>query len=504
MKCKHCQAELDEGITLCPECGTENAEAVETPVEVVEAPAEAVEAPVEAVEAPAEAAETPVKAEPEMKQGLSAGKITLLVVLGIVAIGIVIAMIIGGLSGNETGKPTDPTDVTNPVASADPSEPTGETAEPTIPADGNPDDVTCKGSYTVSDDEMTAAADTVVATMGEAKLTNAELQIYYWMQVYDFLNYYASYASMMGLDYTQSLDTQLSMDGVQTWQQYFLDSALNTWKNYQAMALEADANSFELEAEYADYLDGLAAELETTAQSAGFENAEAMLQADMGVGATLKAYEAYMHTYYRGVLYYGAEVEKITLTDSEVEAFFDENAETYLEKGLEKNDDRYVDVRHILLQPTGGTEGEDGTTTFSDAEWAACKKEAEEVLNQWLSGDKTEEAFAALAEQHSTDGGSNTNGGLYENVYVGQMVEPFENWCFDETRKYGDYGIVQTTYGYHVMFFVESSPIWYETAWNDLMTQRSNELLENTMEAYPTTVDYSAIVLGNVNLAAVS
>ncbi len=40
------------------------------------------------------------------------------------------------------------------------------------------------------------------------------------------------------------------------------------------------------------------------------------------------------------------------------------------------------------------------------------------------------------------------------------MVEPFEDWCFDETRAAGDYGLVKTTYGYHIMYYVSSTPIW--------------------------------------------
>ena len=478
MKCNHCHAELDEGVTLCPECGTENAPAAETPVETA----------------------------PEMKQGLSAGKITLLVVLAVVAIGVVIALIMGGI-----GSEVDPTSAsslpTESMGTAESVDPTGETeTEPvaTVPADGNPDDVTCKGTYTVTDEEAAAAADVVVATMGDAELTNGELQIYYWMQIYDFLNNYGSYASMFGLDYTQSLDTQVSMDGTGTWQQYFLDSAILSWQNYKAMELLADENGYQMEQEYADYLESLPAELEATAQSAGYASAQEMIQSDMGPGSSLAAYEKYMRTYYVGYLYYSSELEKITLTDEEVEAFFDENAESYLANGLEKTADRYVDVRHILLQPTGGTTAEDGTTTYSEEEWAQCKLEAETVLNEWLAGEQTEERFAELAETYSTDGGSNTNGGLYTDVYMGQMVEPFENWCFDTTRKPGDYGIVQTDYGYHVMYFVDSNPIWYVTAWNDLMTQRSNEFVESAMNAYETTVDYSAMVLGFVDLASAS
>lgn len=487
MNCKKCQAELDEGMKFCPQCGAETAEAPAEENTLPEAPV-LEEAP--AVEEAPVQAETPSEEAPA-KKGLGAGKIALLVVLAIAAIAVVIALVTGG-AGKEPAETTAPSDPTG----------TGETVAATVPADGNPDDVTCKGTYSVSDDEIVADAETVVATMGDAVLTNADLQVYYWMQIYDFLNQYASYASMFGLDYTQSLDTQISMEGTLTWQQYFLDSALDMWCNYQAMCLEAEEQGFELAQEYAEYLAELPTSMESSAVSMGYDSALGMIQADMGAGATMNAYLDYLYNYYLGYMYYGETLEAVTVTDAEVEAYFDEHAADYEANGLVKDDSIYVDARHILLMPEGGTTAEDGTTTYSEEEWAACKKAAEDVLNEWLSGEKTEDAFAELANQYSEDGGSNTNGGLYTEIYEGQMVEPFENWCFDPARQYGDYGIVQTTYGYHVMFFVDSESVWYATAHGDLMVEKGDAFLQSVLEKHPAEIDYSAMKLGVVDLAA--
>ena len=33
------------------------------------------------------------------------------------------------------------------------------------------------------------------------------------------------------------------------------------------------------------------------------------------------------------------------------------------------------------------------------------------------------------------------------------MVTEFNDWCFDESRQPGDTGIVETSYGVHVMYF---------------------------------------------------
>ena len=107
-----------------------------------------------------------------------------------------------------------------------------------------------------------------------------------------------------------------------------------------------------------------------------------------------------------------------------------------------------VDVRHILIMPEKDDNGD-----ADDAAWAAAEKKAQEVLAEFLAGDTTEETFAALAEEKSEDPGSSTNGGLYTGVTKGQMVAPFEEWCFAEGRQPGDTDIVKTSYGYHVMYF---------------------------------------------------
>ena len=101
-------------------------------------------------------------------------------------------------------------------------------------------------------------------------------------------------------------------------------------------------------------------------------------------------------------------------------------------------------VRHILIAPDD---------TSDEASKAEAKAKAEALLAEFLAGDATEEAFAALANENSSDTGSNTNGGLYENIAPGNMVESFEDWCYEEGRQPGDTGIVETQYGYHIMYF---------------------------------------------------
>ena len=148
------------------------------------------------------------------------------------------------------------------------------------------------------------------------------------------------------------------------------------------------------------------------------------------------------------------------------------------------NDNNYAlaNVRHILVAFEGGTKDSSGNVTYSSTEKETAKKQAEALLEQWKKGDANEDSFAALANKESDDG-DGTTGGLYEDVYPGQMVTNFNDWCFDEARKPGDTGIVETEYGYHVMFYSKDS----EEIYRDYMI--TADKLTEDMEAWQKTLN---------------
>ena len=156
--------------------------------------------------------------------------------------------------------------------------------------------------------------------------------------------------------------------------------------------------------------------------------------------------------------------------------------------GRDNNEMLLQNVRHILAKFEGGTTDENGTTTYSDEEKAAAKETAEQILADWQAGEATEESFAALANEKSDDG-DGTTGGLYENVYPGQMVVNFNDWCFDEARQAGDTGIVETEYGYHVMYYVGASEQTYRNYMieNALVTEAMETWYNDIVEAQTIT-----------------
>ena len=89
--------------------------------------------------------------------------------------------------------------------------------------------------------------------------------------------------------------------------------------------------------------------------------------------------------------------------------------------------------------------------------------------------------------------GSNTNGGLYEDVYPGMMVTEFNDWCFAEDRNVADYGIVKTSYGYHIMYMsgVSDELYWKSVVKEAYLNEQASALLDEICARYPVTSDLS-------------
>ena len=153
-----------------------------------------------------------------------------------------------------------------------------------------------------------------------------------------------------------------------------------------------------------------------------------------------------------------------------------------------RNDYETVDVRHILIQPEATTLSEDDEGYEADVEVKndAAEAEAQDILAEWEAGEATEDSFAALANEYSDDPGSNTTGGLYEQVYKGEMVAEFNDWCFDPARQPGDTGIIHNdSTGYHIMYFVGyNRPYWELQVESLLINQDTDEWFLEKTESY--------------------
>lgn len=145
-------------------------------------------------------------------------------------------------------------------------------------------------------------------------------------------------------------------------------------------------------------------------------------------------------------------------------------------------------VRHILIMPESDKKDEDGESTkdvkYTDEQWKAAEKKADEVYQKYLSSDKSEFAFASLAEEYSEDvnstskGQGNSYGGSIVTL-LGQMTDSFEKWSTDDKRKYADTEIVKSEFGYHIMFFVEKTKTYLYDCEQQVHSEKEDEFVHS-------------------------
>ncbi len=412
-----------------------------------------------------------------------------------------------------------------PVETAVPME-----TSPTVPSDGNPEDVTCKGSYSAG------VEDVVVATAGDSQLRGGELQAWYWAEVAQ----YRQENHEMAPDFDMPLDAQVCQidSSVGSWQQYFLREALDSWhtaqallahskevpmpteeayqpnlKNYEIYLVDIPATKFlygynthyQLNTMHEAYLNTLPQTLTALAEEKGYSDAGEM--AREAFGTAQEDMIRFADTYNQGYMYF-------TTRSYYMEP---EAAET---RG---NGEQYVDIRQILLVPEtvyqapsqlwSPVETEpvvlstvevaaDGKVSGDELAWTACEEKAQDILRQWGKINwGTEAGFADLAYKHSQDAGTAMDGGAYDRVRQGQLIGPVDAWCFDPDRQPGDTGMVRSEYGVHILYFCGSEEIAQAEAAEASYLRQQQAFLEEVREAYPMKVHYSDITLGTAQPA---
>jgi len=392
------------------------------------------------------------------------------------------------------------------------------------------------------------AEHTVAADVKGHELTPAMVNYFYVGSYNEMANNVGEELMSYMLDPSVPLDEQeCSIEGYDTWADYFLYTGLQSASNYYSIYDEAMANNYVLDDVYAEYIESTVGTLDVYAMYNGMSDADAWLAYQYGPGCNVENYTEYLTVIYTVQGYSASVGESFTYEQADLDDYYAKNPQTFdrvnfrvfpisadetrtaaeceelgkaMAEASKNNEEAYLE--HTVLN--GGDDAElykendditlreglvynscaaeyrdwlfeegrqNGDTTYipfsSDSDegcyvlyflenvdltyvlpsvrhilvrvsdtanaelMAAAKTEAEDILNTYLAGEQTEEAFAELAKKHSADNAE--AGGLYENVAPGEMVAAFDSWCFDEARQVGDTGVVETEYGYHVMYF---------------------------------------------------
>ena len=158
-----------------------------------------------------------------------------------------------------------------------------------------------------------------------------------------------------------------------------------------------------------------------------------------------------------------------TVTDEEAKSHFELNKEKYkksdqinlkyvqikpedfvtdeqIKAHYEKTKDQYSEVtevtaRHILKKVAEGA---------SLDEKGKIRQQAAELLEMVKAEVVAGKSFAELAKVHS-EGPSASNGGSLGSFGRGKMVKPFETACFDELDIGEISGLVETSFGFHII-----------------------------------------------------
>ncbi len=431
----------------------------------------------------------------------------------------------------------------------------------------------------------------------------AMMNYFYKTSYYGFVNQMGDYLSYFGLDTSRSLKNQAYTEDM-TWHDYFLDSTISQVEEMLVLAEAARAEGVELSADEIAGIDETMASIAETAAAYNYPGVSAFLSAQYGAGIKEKDVRAAMELSALATKYSQKISDSITLTDDEINTYFDENRETYtyvdlrqfsfaateaetanatdeekaqlmaalkekaealaacktvaefdahlteymkgnVPEGVEITEENIADnIESTKYTKYNSRETEQGKWAFEDGrkvgetfivedtEAVACivymmerteyrdetltrdvrhilfqsanhtdadgaKAKAEEILAEWEASAKTEDAFAELANKYSEDPGSNTNGGLYENVNEGDMVEEFDAWLFDAARKAGDVEIVETAqHGAHIMYYVgEGEPVWKLTVENALKNEKYTAAYEALAEKVTVNVNETAAKL---------
>ena len=349
--------------------------------------------------------------------------------------------------------------------------PTETEPAPTTPPDGNPGDVTCKGSYT-----GTVNASNLVATAGEEALTNGLLQALYELEAATW----KQSGSQPGPDWSQSLDTQvcpLDTDAV-TWQQYFLGRALASWHSYVVLVRDSETAQMPLDPEYKPY--------------AG--NHEKYMTDTM---------PCMPYLYGRDPSYKVNSLHQAFI-DALPETLAGASEELLAAAELANYAYGYFTFRHFfteisdeeLQQRAGDYASEQGYTVTFRHILVSDRETADSLLEEFAAGRKVDEPrFAVLANANSLDEGTRLDGGLYDHIAPGQMAPELDAWLFEESRVPGDTAVVKTDLGYHAVYFSGREDNAVTTARQVLWLEKDGELVRTLREAMPMQVNYSAITL---------
>ena len=385
----------------------------------------------------------------------------------------------------------------------------------TSPPDGDPENISCKGTYTTENFD----GNQVVARIEDQELNNNKLNILYRLAV----NGYQAEEGQPSPDFSKPLDSQVcELEGDHiTWQQYFLQQALDGWSSIQGLerrshlkmvrnelnfavdherhdkymvdvpvndtVLYGEDASFRLSRQEKPYMEKLPESMAELAGKKGYSSLQEMVRGEFGPSVTEKDFNDLVYLANYAYLYFISLSYDPKPTDEELGEIMKKMPEAW---------GSVVDMRHILLISDQASIGEDGKLIADEAGWADTYNQALYVLKLFRNGKRRDEVgFSVYAHDYTRDEGSRLSGGLYTNIHKGQMVKPLDDWLFDPARQPGDTDLVKTDYGWHAVYFSGRRDERIPEAKRIFREQKMQLIMDEIAYNYPVTIEYDKIQL---------
>lgn len=313
-----------------------------------------------------------------------------------------------------------------------------------------------------------SAATGTMAFNGEP-VTATEFDFYYYTLLQNYEQYVSYGVVPTTAEGTFDLSALCSITGYtdKSWGDALLAIALTQVQDMHILEAMAIKEGMTLTDDNKTSIASYFTSLESNAQMTGME-VDPYLMSLYGTATTKTALEPILSRYFLASQYMEKVQASFTLTDEELQAFYTENAAAYTDANLPV-------VRHILFMAMKGIEG---STDATEEEMTKAKANADAALAKI----NTYEDMIAVGDAALLDGTASE--ATEYTVQKDQMVAAFDSWCFDAARQVGDKAVVQTEYGYHVMYFVGSKKDWYDDAVTKLKGEKYSDYMK-TQEALP-------------------
>lgn len=334
----------------------------------------------------------------------------------------------------------------------------------------------CKAKTTAADSTVVLTQETVAVpkslpsvatgtmTMNGETVSAAEYDFFYYSTYNNYAQYASSgYVPTVAADGTFDLSAACPMPGYETgtWGDFIKADSLKQLQQVHIFAYDASQSGTTLTAEDQAVIDNFYTSLQTSADkySITLDQYLATLYGDKTSKAEL---DPVLSRYLLATEYKIQFDKTYTFSDIELQAYYTANSANYQNTDLPT-------VRHILFLAPKSSEG---YTDATPDEIAKAKALAESTLAKITSY----EDMVTIGDAAYADGSA------YESaeyaIAVGAMVPEFEAWAYDAARKPGDMGIVQSEFGFHVMYFVKTEKDWMTDAVKSLTSDKDSTYID--------------------------